>query len=119
MEHVKSIAGIQTERRIIYNKLKHGGAALGQGGILSGKADPAYLSAISLKHDKKTNVRTWHIDSFAYNDKEINTFIEVIRNAPLLLKNLAFQYVIRFHPDLTKEWLAKMKDSVCARNRGE
>ena len=107
---MKSVADTQNERKTICNKTKHGAVILSRGGeILRGLGDPQQLCALSLTKDKATSVDVWNTESFRYSDAEVRFWFELAAHEPeLLLKPLAFQYVIRFHPDLRPEWFTKM-----------
>jgi hypothetical protein len=105
--HIKSVAGIQDERKTICNKMKHGSVVLSRGGeILAGTGATDLICTLSF--EKRAGVNVWHTDSFRYGEQEIQTWYQVIGDAPELLKNQAFQYVLRFHPDLREEWFRQM-----------
>ena len=109
LQHIKSVAKTQDERRIICNKMKHGAVVLSHGGgIIRGAGETNQMCSLSLSRDKKNCVNHWNTESFFYSDREVRFWFDLISNAPSLLKTLAFQYVIRFHPDLRQEWLAEM-----------
>ncbi len=110
LRHVKSVADTQNERKTICNKTKHGAVILSRGGeILRGVGDPQQLCALSLNKDKATNLYQWTTESFRYSNAEVRFWFQLTRDEPeLLLKPLAFQYVIRFHPDLRPKWFTKM-----------
>lgn len=113
LKHIKSVADTQNERKGICRKTKHGAAILSLGGgMLSGSGSPDVMSALSLTKDETSDpsnvVNHWQTEGFRYSEKEVRFWLQVISDAPSLLKTLAFQYVLRFHPDLLEEWFEEM-----------
>jgi len=109
LQHIKSVAGTQDERKTICNKMKHGAVVLSHGGgIIHGAGEAEQMCSLSLVRDKNSCINHWNTESFFYSEKEVRFWFEMISNAPSLLKTLAFQYVIRFHPVLRQEWLTEM-----------
>ncbi len=72
---------------------------------MQSKSDTELLCVLSFEFDGAKKLRRQKTESFSFSEKEMETFVRLVTDAPDLLKNLAFQYVVRFHPDLRKECL--------------